>query len=284
VTDTARRPETEVDEGVSSGLHRKVAGLLRTQDGGRRSPLWLEAVVIVWLLWIYDAVNNLAPIRSGSANDNAGDILHFEKLVHLDPEAAMNHWLATNHELAILIANYYDNAHFAVTLVLVIYLWIKRSDLYRPLRNNLVLINLIGMAVFWAFPTAPPRLLNPSVYPDIVANTHAFGSWHTGTLATAANQLAAMPSLHIAWACWSALVAWRVLRQRGWALLVWLYPGLTGGAVLATGNHWLMDVIAGVVTFVIATIVADRWQGWWTAREAMRALQRSDTPASVTRP
>lgn len=230
--------------------------------------------MIIWLLWIYDAINNLAPIRAAMANRDAGDLLHIEKVLHLDPELAMDRWLSTRHALATFISNYYDNAHFVVTLVLVGVLWVKRPSLYRPLRNNLVIINVIGMLVFWLFPTAPPRLMDPALYADVVANTHAFGSWHSGTLATAANQLAAMPSLHIAWACWSSLALWRLLRNRRWVGLVWAYPVLTGVAVLATGNHWLLDVVAGGATFGVGAIVSVRWQGWWTSRQARRALEQ----------
>ncbi len=57
---------------------------------------------------------------------------------------------------------------------------------------------MLAFVVFWRYPVAPPRML-PG-FTDVVASTHAFGSWHTGALASQANQLAAMPSLHIAWA------------------------------------------------------------------------------------
>jgi membrane-associated phospholipid phosphatase len=258
--------------------------VVQPHGGGRRSPIWLEVIVILWLLWIYDAINNLAPLRIAMANHDASDILHVEKGLHLDPEAAMDKWLSGHHGVATLISNYYDNAHFGVTLALVGILWVKWPDLYRPLRNNLVMINVIGMAVFWLFPTAPPRLLNPAMYSDVVANTHAFGSWHTGTLATAANQLAAMPSLHIAWACWCSLAMWRLLNHRRFAVAVWVYPVITALAVLSTGNHWFLDVLAGVATFVLSAVIADRWQGWWTAREARKALEQSKHSASELTP
>jgi hypothetical protein len=241
---------------------------------GGRARWWSEVLVIVWLCWIYDTVNNLAPLRRNAAYAHARSLLHLERWAHLDPEAALNHWLAGHHTLAVWVSNYYDNAHFVVTLGLVGWLWCRHPTLYRPLRTSLVLINVIGLAVFWLYPTAPPRLLDPQRYPDVVAATHAFGSWHSGTLATAANQLAAMPSLHIAWAAWSALALWRILggARRPWSLTVWIYPVMTAMAVMATGNHFLLDIGAGVATMVAATLIADRWQGWWTARQARQAL------------
>ena len=237
--------------------------------GPRARPRWWpEVLVIIWLLWLYDAVNNLAPIRQATADAHARSIVHLERVLHIDPEAALNHWLAAQHTLGLWIGDYYDNAHFVVTLGLVVWLFWRRPDLYRPLRTGLVIINLIGFAVFWRYPLAPPRLLDPHRYVDVVATTHAFGSWHAGTLATAANQLAAMPSLHIAWAVWSALALWRILGRHRWAWLVWLYPLATSLAVMATGNHYLLDVVAGVATMVAATVVAERWHGWWTALQA----------------
>jgi hypothetical protein len=236
----------------------------------RRPRLWPELLVIVWLCWIYDDVANLAPLRRLAAYAHARSILRLEQLVHLDPEASLNRWLAGHHTLALWVSNYYDNAHFIVTLGLVGLLWWRYPALYRPLRNSLVLINVVGLAVFWMYPTAPPRLLDPRRYVDVVADTHAVGSWHTGTLATAANQLAAMPSLHIAWAAWSALALGRILggyRNR-WVLAVWLYPVVTTLAVMATGNHFLLDAVAGLATMVLCTIIADRWQAWWTAGAA----------------
>ena len=67
--------------------------------------------------------------------------------------------------------------------------------------------------VFWLYPVAPPRML--AGFTDVVASTHAFGSWHTGALASHANQFAAMPSLHMAWAAWCTLALWRATK-RAW--------------------------------------------------------------------
>jgi PAP2 superfamily len=250
----------------------------------RRPRWWLEVFVIVWLCWVYDDIANLAPLRRQAAYAHARSILHLEHLAHLDPEAALNRWLATHHAIALWVSNYYDNAHFIVTLGVVGWLWWRHPVLYRPLRTSLVLINVVALAVFWFYPTAPPRLLDPRRYVDVVAATHAFGSWHSGTLATAANQLAAMPSLHIAWAAWSSLAAWRILGgfHNRWTMLVWIYPVLTTLAVMATGNHFLIDAVAGLVTTVVCTLIADHWEGWWTARLARRALAAAPASASAT--
>jgi hypothetical protein len=216
----------------------------------RRSRWWIELLTIGWLLWVYDAVNNLAPLRLGTALWHARDLLRLEQTLHIDPERSLDRWLAGHHTLGLALSDYYDNAHFIVTLSLLGWLWWRRADLYRPLRNSLVLVNLLAFVVFWLYPVAPPRMLGG--FTDVVASTHAIGSWHTGALATQANQLAAMPSLHIAWAVWCTVVLWRISARAWVRTAAVLYPCVTAAAVLMTGNHFTLDILAGALVMALA--------------------------------
>jgi hypothetical protein len=221
-----------------------------------RSRWWLEALTIVWLCWVYDAVNNLAPLRLHVALSNARGMLSVERTLHIDLEHTLDRWLASHHTLGLLVSDYYDNAHFIVTLGLLGWMWWRRPDMYRPLRNVLVLVNVLAFAVFWLFPVAPPRMLPGFV--DVVASTHAIGSWHTGALASAANELAAMPSLHIAWAVWCTLVAWRMWSDRRVRALAVVYPFVTAFAVLATGNHYVLDLLGGLATIGVSVLLVEQ--------------------------
>jgi diacylglycerol O-acyltransferase len=134
-----------------------------------------------------------------------------------------------------------------------------------------VLINVLGFVVFWRYPVAPPRMLDG--FTDVVAASHTVGSWHTGALASNANQLAAMPSLHIAWAAWCAVAVWRLTGRPAIRALGVAYPLLTGFAVLATGNHYVLDILGGaILTAVAVAIVA------WAprARAGRRPAARSE--------
>lgn len=248
-----------------------------------RTRWWVELLVIGWLLFVYDAINNFAPLRLSTALGNGRGILHVERVLHVDPELALDRWLASHHTLAAILANYYDNAHFVVTLGLLGYLWFSRADLYRPLRNSLVLVNVIGFIVFWLFPVAPPRMLDG--FTDVVASTHAFGSWHTGPLASQANQLAAMPSLHMAWAAWCGLALWRISERRWVRALALLYPCMTALAVLATGNHFVLDIVGGMLALALAVWLVgspERLGGrlsWPQAKLVWQARARRRAPA-----
>jgi len=224
-----------------------------------RTRWWVEALAIVWLCWVYDAVTNLAPLRMHVAIGHAEGILRLEQSLHIDPEHALDSWLAGHHTLGLILSDYYDNAHFVVTLGLLGWLWWRRADIYRPLRNSLVLVNVIGFIVFWRYPVAPPRML--AGFTDVVASTHAFGSWHSGALASQANQLAAMPSLHMAWAAWCGLALWRISERRPVRVLAILYPCLTALAVIATGNHFVLDLLGGLVAMGLAVLIVEAGTG-----------------------
>ena len=221
----------------------------------RRSSWWVEVLTIVWLCWVYDAITNLAPLRLHVALAHGEAILTAERSLGIAPELRLDRWLGAHHTLALAISDYYDNAHFIVTLGLLGWLWWRRADIYRPLRNMLVAVNVVAFAVFWLYPVAPPRMLTRFGFKDIVASSHAFGSWHTGALASAANQLAAMPSLHMAWAGWCALVVWRVTMKVWLRAIALLYPCITAFAVLATGNHYVFNVLAGLATLGLVVLI-----------------------------
>ncbi len=218
-----------------------------------RSRWWVEVLAIVWLLWVYDAITGLAPLRLSAALGHARGILSLEQSLGISPEHSLDRWLAAHPSLGLALSDYYDNAHFIVTLGILGWLWWARADIYRGLRNQLVLINVLGFAVFWRYPVAPPRML-PG-FTDVVASTHAIGSWHSGALASDANQLAAMPSLHIAWAVWCVVAVWTATRTRWLRAGMIAYPLVTAFAVLATGNHFLLDILGGILVAFASLLI-----------------------------
>jgi len=260
-------------EAVAVGASARAAagGVLA---GARRSRWWVEALTIAWLGWLYDAVTNLAPLRLGAALTHGRDILSAERSLGIAPEQSLDRWLAHRHALGVAISYYYDNAHFIVTLGLLGFLWWRRADIYRPLRSALVLINVLGFVIFWRYPVAPPRMLGG--FTDIVATSHALGSWHTGALASDANQLAAMPSLHIAWALWCTVAVWRITRAAHWRALAAVYPLATGFAVLATGNHYVFDILGGAILAAVTVALVD------VAYRLLGRPRRGEEPALAT--
>ncbi|HTZ88344.1 MAG TPA: phosphatase PAP2 family protein [Solirubrobacteraceae bacterium] len=212
----------------------------------RREQAWLlvDLLIVAWLCWLFDWVNNLAPVRQGLAVSNGRGVLSLERSLHLDPERALDASLSRHHALSEIVVFWYENVHIVVTLVVFAWLWWAHADRLGVLRSTLVIVNLIALVVFWSFPVAPPRMLSAG-YVDLVARTNGLPVWQIGAIALHSNQLCSFPSLHIAWATWSALGMWQLTERRMLRAIAFVYPFVTTYAVMATGNHYLLDAVAG---------------------------------------
>jgi PAP2 superfamily len=231
-----------------------------------------DLLVISWLIWLFDAINNLAPVRQGLAEHDGERVLGLEHSLHLAPELALNRWLASRHVLSEVVVFWYENVHIAVTLAVFGWLWWRRPDLISSMRNTLVIVNLIALAVFWSFPVAPPRMLHGG-YIDLVAAVQHVPVWRIGAIALHSNQLCSLPSLHIAWATWSSIALWRISKRLWLRTLALIYPLLTTFAVMATANHYLADAVAGAA-LTLAVYFALK----------LRRVLRRPTPAPVEAP
>jgi hypothetical protein len=230
----------------------------------RRTRWWVELAAIAWLYWIYDALNDLSPLRQRTAVAHAADLFRLERRLHLDFDWTLDRWTAHHHWVGVVLADFYDTAHLWAALAALVWLWWWRPALYPRLRNVLVVVNAVGFLVFWLYPVAPPRMLPGFV--DVVVQDHAWFSWHSGTLATHANQLAAMPSLHVSWALWVAVAIWWGTASRAWRAVGVAHVALTVVSVMATGNHYTFDVLAGVATLPLAAGVVAALARWWDGR------------------
>jgi hypothetical protein len=236
-------------------------GIARTRPAGaearpsprRRPHLIGELVIVVLLVKVYDLIRSLAAVRAAPAERHGAEVLSIERVLQLDWELAANQWLTAHPHVALASVYWYQFCHISTTLAVLVWCYVAGPALYRSLRNALVITNVVGMTVFFLLPVMPPRLLPGSGYVDSVADA-GFGSNHGGPVP--ADQYAAMPSLHLAWAVWTAVVAASLLAGRRGRLLCYLYPLTTAVVVVATANHFVLDVVAGLAVGLGAVGVA----------------------------
>lgn len=215
----------------------------------RRPALWAEALLVVGSWVAYESVQRFAGADLASALARARALRGVEEALGLAPERALDHLLAGSRWAALAAAAWYQALHLTVTpAVLALALW-RLPDRYRGVRNAFFAMTALALVGYFALPTAPPRLL--AGYTDVVAATAADGWWTAlpppgaAGAPAAVDQLAAMPSMHVGWAVWCALVVRQLVRARWARCLAALYPVTTAVVVVATGNHWLLDVAAG---------------------------------------
>jgi len=249
--------------------------------GPARPRWWTQVLLMAAVWWSYDKINNLSPMRGASAMAHGLSILRLESVLHLDAERGLNHWLSSHLLVGRWMGDFYDVAHFLVTIAVLGWVWWRHAPHYRMLRNALLGMNLIGFVVYWAFPVAPPRMLSGLGFVDIVAVTHSIGAWSTGAFASQANEYAAMPSLHVAWALWCTLAIWVIRQDLGARVVAAIYSALVVIAVMATANHYFLDVVAGGLTAAIASVSV--LLGVRRARRQSRADRPDATGSLLTR-
>jgi membrane-associated phospholipid phosphatase len=142
----------------------------------------------------------------------------------------------------------YWNSEFTVIGLALLWVYLRRHHGFSRFRNTILLANLVGLVGFWLMPTAPPWM-----FPDkgfVAGVNHS-----SALLQTFGNSYAAMPSLHAADALivgWFLVVTSRTI----WAKALWaLWPLWVWFSVVATGNHYFLDVLAGV-GLALASILA----------------------------
>jgi hypothetical protein len=210
-------------------------------------PRWQsEALVVAGGYVLYQIVQNLVAGSRRTAVDRATWVMSAERHLHLDPELWLNRLLIGHHTLIVASGFYYSTLHFAVTPLVLVWLRVRRPGTYVPLRNTLVGGSLAALLVYWVLPLAPPRIAVPGVV-DVLKVDNVLSAGSPSWPASMANQYAAMPSLHVAWAVWVALAVVVAFPTSPARHLAWLYPVSTTLVVMATGNHFLADAAAGAV-------------------------------------
>jgi hypothetical protein len=208
---------------------------------------------------------------------HAAGLERLQSALWLSPEHAVNGFVSDHRWLALVTGYYYATLHFVVTVGVMVWLHQRRPRHYRRLRTALVVCNYTALVVFFTWPLAPPRLADRGV-DDIVKSAHVWGDLATSQAASSADLYAAMPSLHTAWSLWSGLAVAMLARRRWVRVLGAAYPLVTVFVIVGTGNHYILDAVAGAALLAVALGLAgpvvsllDTWHvAWLTAWTQIR--------------
>ncbi len=197
-------------------------------------------------------------IRAGhqAAFAHAAWLWRVERWLHLNIEPSLNHLTVAHPGLAGPVGYYYGLLHFIVTPLVLAWLYLRRPAAFPRLRAALVLATTGANVVFWTWPVAPPRFSVPGMT-DVLVTHDILGAADPRGPSSLVNLYAAMPSLHVAWAAWCAVAIVITTRSR-WRHLAWLYPCATTFVVLASANHFLLDIAGGVAIAGFGVLAAGR--------------------------
>jgi membrane-associated phospholipid phosphatase len=248
--------------GTPSGRRRRIG----------RIRLNREPALFAGLYVIYTAARWLVHSRFPTALSNADWVISLERGAHVGIEGSVQRALHVE-PLTWLLSNVYLAAQLVVPVIALLFTYRRARPTYIALRNSIIAVWLIAIPVFALFPVAPPRMAGIGLGE---AASHGSAIGLTGHSTIFYNPYAAVPSLHVgvALAVSAALAA--TVRRRWLKALALLWAPLVALAVIATGNHYLFDVVTGALTAVVGYglgrgLVAVRNAPRSTAMRALRS-------------
>jgi hypothetical protein len=236
-----------------------------------------EAAILLALFTLWQLAGSFSLVGPDGALARAQWIWHAERVVHMPSETEIQHAFL-GHPLLVQALNlYYASLHFVVLIGCLVWVYARHRRQYPQVRITVVLFTA-GSLLIQFLPVAPPRMLQGDGMVDTAAR---YGQSVYGSVGGFnADQLSAMPSVHVGWALLVALVAVQVSRSR-WRWLALGYPLLTLLAVVVTANHFWLDGIAAALVLALALLVQRAGRA---ARRLIRARWRRRGPGREGRP
>ncbi|WP_076467545.1 phosphatase PAP2 family protein [Micromonospora avicenniae] len=169
-------------------------------------------------------------------------------------------------------------SHFVVALSAAAVLWLRNRSRWGAYMRRWGFLCAAGLATYFLYPAAPPWWAAQNGLIEEVARISTrgwkeFGMHGAGNLLNAgqiaSNPVAAMPSLHTAWALFVVLFFLTGTRKRWWPLLL-AYPLAMTFTLVYSGEHYVIDVLVGWTYVGVTFLVVGLAERWWAARRARR--------------
>jgi membrane-associated phospholipid phosphatase len=217
--------------------------------------LWVlgQAGLVTLGVFVYFSVRGLTETSEAVAVDHARDIVGLERDLGIAAEGELQALVAPSAALATLANWIYIWGHWPVIIATMVWLAWRHRPVFLRLRDAMLVSGALGMLIFVSYPVAPPRLAGLGLVDTVTESSTAYRVLQPPGFV---NQYAAMPSLHSGW---DLLVGISIVTAASTVLLKgvgWALPVMMALAVVATANHYLLDVVAGVLLVLLGHAVA----------------------------
>src|SRR4051812_7385794 len=214
----------------------------------------------------------------GLSFSHARDLVSAERSLGLLIEPSIQHWAVGAGWPAEVARWGYANLHFKGSCLMLAILYFGYRGSFGFVRNAVFAAMAISVIGYALFPTAPPRFLpelglDPSS--SVTGNNPLLS--HPGDALF--NPFAAVPSMHVGL---SVILAWSLgmlVRPRLLKIAFVAYPLMMTYVVVASGNHFWLDAVFGLLTAALATGVAmllARLNSDWSFGSATRRAPTGD--------
>jgi hypothetical protein len=165
----------------------------------------------------------------------------------------------------------YLTLHLTVTAAYLLWLHRRRPAAFPLVRTTLLLASALALIGYLAFPTAPPRDAALGIS-DTISSGRV--DLNHGLISSLYNPFAAVPSMHVGYA---VIIGASLVLHGGRPSLRVLglaYPAVVLFVVVATGNHFLVDAVAGTAVAAVGAALA------YVALRAAAPARERFTPTS----
>ncbi|HEY5487411.1 MAG TPA: phosphatase PAP2 family protein [Candidatus Limnocylindrales bacterium] len=180
--------------------------------------------------------------------------------------------------------------HFPLPLAIGFLLWIHQRRVYYDYVGALIVLSMAAFVTFLFLPVAPPWWaaqhgfvtgilhLRDTGFQGL-SQTFGFGNYFYSysVYSISSNDVAAFPSLHAAYPFLAFLFARRAFGRTGWLMLA--YTACVWFAIVYLGEHWVVDIVGGVVYAMAAYLLILHGPAW--ARRFMETVADEELEAGV---
>ncbi|MCC7366606.1 MAG: phosphatase PAP2 family protein [Dehalococcoidia bacterium] len=205
-----------------------------------------EAVIVVAAFLVYFYVRGMVVDRAGQAMVNAFDLIALERQLGIYHELEMQSWILDSYA-AIKVMNWiYFWGHMPLVIGFAVWLYAWHRPTYTLVRNAFLASGAIGVVIYALYPVAPPRLVPFGGYVDTMAIFDRVG-YNAQEVSAFVNPFAAVPSLHFGWSLLLGAVIVKVANHHALRVVGVAWPIAMFFAVVLTGNHFILDAVAGAI-------------------------------------
>jgi hypothetical protein len=213
----------------------------------------VQVLLVALGTFAYFRIRGLTESSVATAWEHAQHLVSLEKWLHIYVEPTIQQPVRSR-ETVETVANWiYIWGHWPVLITTMVWLvWHHRQQFLR-LRDAMLVSGGLGMIVFVSYPTAPPRLAGLGLVDTVTQSSESYRYLQPPAFV---NQYAAMPSLHVGWDLLAGIAIFCATTHWAMRAAACLMPALMAWAVVATGNHYLLDVAAGIALVTAGHVVA----------------------------
>jgi PAP2 superfamily len=238
-----------------------VGGSAAVRPGGQAGSgtLWWpvgwrgEALLFGLAYLTYQAARTLSRGSAPDALADAHRVIGAERALGLDVEGPIQRALLGTPWLTALDWVYLAAQSVALAAG-VLFVYHAAPHVYRVLRTTMLTTWLLALPVYALFPTAPPRLAAQGLTDTVSAHTPI--GLGAGSTTLFYNPYAAVPSLHAGFAVALGVAVAASTRPPALRILGLAWGPLVILAVLATANHFVLDVGAGLLLTALGLALA----------------------------